>query len=238
MVLRNASGVVVDSLNYGGIVDPWAAQGDQSVSGIEQSGCFAPAGGGGEWFNPSAGATNTSTGRFPDGQDAGSNCTDFLTQAAANLSAPAATVATNIKVSTVAGFGEGQKIMIGTGTDAENSTIAAVGSAGATTLRTATIVGANEIPVAGGDGFRDGQTVTIDDGANREEAVIASVRRFGGVEIAVTKPLAHAHAAGAGLSGSGITLTTALTRPHASEVPVTGNVPTPGSANQYYRKAR
>jgi non-reducing end alpha-L-arabinofuranosidase len=237
MVLRNASGVVVDSLNYGGIVDPWAAQGNQSVSGIEQNGCFAPAGGGGEWFNPSAGATNTSTGRFPDGQDTGSNCADFLTQAAANLSAAAAAGATNIKVSTVAGFAEGQKIAIGTGTDAENSTIAAVGSAGATTLRVATIVGATEIPVAGGDGFRDGQTVMIDDGVNSEEAVIASVRRFGGVEIAVTKPLARAHAAGAQLSGSGITLTTGLTRAHAREVQVTGNVPTPGAPNQYYRKA-
>jgi non-reducing end alpha-L-arabinofuranosidase len=237
MVLRNASGVVVDSLNYGGIVDPWAAQGNQSVSGIEQNGCFAPAGGGGEWFNPSAGATNTSTGRFPNGQDTGSNCADFLTQAAANLSAAAAAGATNIKVSTVAGFAEGQKIAIGTGTDAENSTIAAVGSAGATTLRVATIVGATEIPVAGGDGFRDGQTVMIDDGVNSEEAVIASVRRFGGVEIAVTKPLARAHAAGAQLSGSGITLTTGLTRAHAREVQVTGNVPTPGAPNQYYRKA-
>jgi len=238
MVLRNASGVVVDSLNYGGIVDPWAAQGNQSVSGIEQNGCFAPAGGGGEWFNPSAGATNTSTGRFPDGQDTGSNCADFLTQAAANLSAPAAAGATNIKVSTVAGFAEGQKISIGTGTDTENSTIAAVGSAGATTLRAATIVGATEIPVAGGDGFRDGQTVMIDYGANSEEAVIASVRRFGGVEIAVTKPLARAHAPGAQLSGSGITLTTSVTRAHAREVQVTGNVPTPGAPNQYYRKSR
>jgi hypothetical protein len=104
MVLRNASGVVVDSLNYGGIVDPWAAQGNQYVSGIEQNGCFAPAGGGGEWFDPSAGTTNTSTGRFPDGQDTGSNCADFLTQAAANLSGAAAAGATNIKVSTVAGL--------------------------------------------------------------------------------------------------------------------------------------
>jgi hypothetical protein len=78
----------------------------------------------------------------------------------------------------------------------------------------------------------------IDDEANSEEAVIASVRRFGGVEIAVTKPLARAHAAGAQLSGSGITLTTSLTRAHAREVQVTGNVPTPGGPNQYFRKAQ
>ena len=237
MVLRDNTGLVVDSLNYGNLVDPWAAEGNQAVSGIEQSGCFAPAGGFGQWFDPSSGATNTSTGRFPDGQDADSNCTDFLTQAAANLSAPSATGATNIKVSTVAGFGEGQKITIGLGADAESSTIATIGSAGGTTLGTAIKVGATEIPVANGDGFRDGQTITIDDGANSEEAVIASVRRFGGAEITITKPLAHAHAAGAQLSGSGITLTTATTRPHTSGVPVTGNVPTPGAPNRYYRKA-
>ena len=150
MVLRDASGVVVDSLNYGNLVDPWAAEGNQALSGIEQSGCFAPAGGFGQWFDPSSGATNTSTGRFPDGQDADSNCNDFLTQAAANLSSPSATGATNIKVSTVAGFGEGQKITIGLGGDAETSTIATIGSAGGTTLGTAIKVGAIEIPVANG----------------------------------------------------------------------------------------
>jgi non-reducing end alpha-L-arabinofuranosidase len=238
LVLRDASGMVVDSLNYGNLVDPWAAEGYQGVSGMEESGCFAPAGGFGQWFDPGSGASNTSTGRFPDGQDADSNCTDFLTQAAANLSAASANGTTNIKVSTVAGFGEGQKITIGLGADAETSSVATVGTAGGSTVETALKVGATEIPVANGDGFRDGQTITIDDGANSEEAVITSVRRFGGAEISVTKPLTHAHAAGATVSGSGITLTTPLTRAHASGAPVTGNVPTPGAANQYFRKTR
>jgi hypothetical protein len=237
MVLRDGVGVVVDNLNYGGLVDPWAAKGNQGVSGMEKNGCYAPAGGGGEWFNPSAGATNTSSGRFPDGKGSDSNCTDFLTQAAANLSAASATVATNIKVSSVAGFGVGQKIMIGIGSEMETAAIATVGSAGATSVGSATSEGATEIPVAGADGFRDGQTISIDDGPNSEEAVIASVRRFGGPAITVTKPLAHAHATGATISGSGITLTTATTRSHASGVPVTGNFPTPGAPNRYYGKA-
>jgi non-reducing end alpha-L-arabinofuranosidase len=43
MVLRDGSGVVADSLNYGGLVDPWAAEGYQAASGAEQSGCYAPA---------------------------------------------------------------------------------------------------------------------------------------------------------------------------------------------------
>ncbi len=37
MVLRDAAGLVVDSLNYGLLVDPWAAEGYQGVSGSGQS---------------------------------------------------------------------------------------------------------------------------------------------------------------------------------------------------------
>src|SRR5579872_2840533 len=49
MVLRDAAGLVVDSLNYGGLVDPWAAEGYQGVSGAGQSGCrvTSPASAGG-----------------------------------------------------------------------------------------------------------------------------------------------------------------------------------------------
>ena len=83
MVLRNASGMVVDSLNYGGLVDPWAAEGYQATSGLGESGCYVttPGSPGGFGpFAPVAGASNTSAGRFPDGRDTGSNCTDFLTR--------------------------------------------------------------------------------------------------------------------------------------------------------------
>ena len=47
MVLRDAAGLVVDSLNYGGLVDPWAAEGYQAASGAGQSGCRVPAPGAG-----------------------------------------------------------------------------------------------------------------------------------------------------------------------------------------------
>src|SRR5204863_10461 len=43
MVLRDAAGLVVDSLNYGLLVDPWAAEGYQAASGSGQSGCRVPA---------------------------------------------------------------------------------------------------------------------------------------------------------------------------------------------------
>ena len=39
MVLRDAAGLVVDSLNYGLLVDPWAAEGYQAASGSAQNGC-------------------------------------------------------------------------------------------------------------------------------------------------------------------------------------------------------
>ncbi len=240
MVLRDASGLVVDSLNYGGVVDPWAAEGYQATSGSEQSGCHAPApgaAGSGPPIAPAA-TTNTSAGRFPDGADTDSNCTDFLVQAAATLSTPSAAGATNIKVASVEGFDAGEKIMIDTGTDLETAVIATVGTAGATTVGTATDVGATVIPVASAIGFRDGQIITIDTGANSETAVIVSVRRFGTATITVTAPLTHGHAAGAQVSGTGITLAAALTREHAAGAQVSDNVPTPGAPNQYHRRVR
>src|ERR1019366_3589309 len=113
---------------------------------------------------------------------------------------------------------------------------ATVGTAGATSVATATSVGATVIPVPNAIGFRDGQTITIDSGANSETAVISSVRRFGGTTITIAAPLTHAHAAGVQVSGTGITLTAALTRAHASGAQVTDNVPTPGAPNRYYRR--
>jgi hypothetical protein len=73
MVLRDAAGLVVDSLNYGGLIDPWSAEGYQAISGAGQSGCYvtAPAGSGGP-FAP-AGAPETSAGRIPDGIDTDNN---------------------------------------------------------------------------------------------------------------------------------------------------------------------
>ena len=239
MALRDASGLVVDSLNYGLLADPWAAEGYQGISGAEESGCHVPTPGAEISFGPpaeSANATNTSVGRFPDGADTDSNCADFLKQAAATLSLASAEGATNLKVASVDGFVAGQKIMIDTGAAGETAIIANVGTAGATTMAAATDAGATMIPITSANGFRDDQTITIGNGADAETAMIASVRRFGANAITVTAPLTHAHAIGAQISGTGITLTSALTRAHPSGAQVTDNVPTPGAPNQYSRK--
>ena len=247
MVLRDAAGLVVDSLNYGGLVDPWASEGYQATSGPGESGCRVPTpgpgrGGFGGPAAPAASAPNRSAGRFPDGLDTDSNCTDFLLQPATTLSAASAAGATNIKVASVADFAAGQTIMIDTGASPETAVIATVGTAGATTVGAATSVGATVIPVASGAGFTAGQTITIDSGANQETAVVAATTggrggRGGGpgATITVAAPLKSAHASGAQVSGSGITLTTALTQAHASGAQVASDVPTPGAPNKYYR---
>jgi non-reducing end alpha-L-arabinofuranosidase len=238
IVLREPSGVVADSLNYGGLVDPWAAEGDQAVSGTEISGCYAPAPG--SVFNPwstlvAPVAIDTSAGRFPDGTDTDSNCTDFLTQAAASLSAASDAGATNIKVASTEGFQPSQTIRIDSGANAETAILSTVGTAGATTLRASTAVGATILPAQSVTGFSKGQTITIDEGVNSETAVVSSSRARGAA-ITVITPLAREHAAGAQISGSGISFTTPLTRPHANGAQVYDYVPTPGAPNQYQAK--
>jgi hypothetical protein len=248
MVLRDAAGLVVDSLNYGLIVDPWAAAGYQAESGSTQSGCKAPALAAAGAFGPAAATVagpNRSAGRFPDGAGSDSNCTDFLTQAATTLSTPSPSGATNIKIASVTNFEAGQTIMIDMGSDAETAVVAKVGSAGATTSVNATAIGATVIPITAGAGFNVGQTITLGSGTEQETAVIASMTRggFGGAgratpTLTVTTPLKSAHAAGTQISGTGITLSSALTREHPAGAQISDNVPTPGAPNKYSPKRR
>ncbi len=90
LVLRDTSGLVVDSLNYGGLVDPWAAVGYQADSGIKKAGCFAPIPDSADGSHPSSPspATSASSGRFPDGSDSASNCADFHSSAPPTPGAP------------------------------------------------------------------------------------------------------------------------------------------------------
>lgn len=175
---------------------------------------------------------NKSTGRYPDGADNDSNCADFHTQAAATLAVASAAGTSNIKVSSVEGFHNGQKLLIDSGANQETAVIANVGTAGATTIASAVASGGRLIPVANAFGFRPGQTITVDDGPNTETAVIAGGRR-GASTVAVAEPLKFAHAAGIQIAGTGITLTSALEHTHASGTQVADQIPTPGAPNQY-----
>jgi hypothetical protein len=248
MVLRDAAGLVVDSLNYGLLVDPWAAEGYHGKSGTGEAGCRvpSPSPGGGRGFGGQAAAAvatpHRSAGRVPDGHDTDSNCGDFQLQPATTLSSASTAGATNLKVASVADFGAGQTILIDAGGERESATIATVGTAGATTVGAATAAGATVIPVASGFGFTAGQAITIDNGGNQETAVVAATTFGGrggrgpGPSITVSAPLKSAHAAGAQLSGTGITLTTGLSKSHATGAQIASDLPTPGAANKYSRK--
>ena len=247
IILRTPGGFVVDSLNYGLLVDAWAAEGDQSVSGAGQYGCRVAVPNVGRTGGP---GVNRSAGRFPDGADTDSNCTDFQIQSPTTMPAAAAAGGTNIKIANVADFTAGQTLIIDTGANSESAVIATVGTPGATTVGAESAVGATTITVAGVQSFSVGQTITIGSGATLETAVIASSQqgRGGGPgarpggpaptpsTITLTAPLKMAHAAGDQVSGSGITLTTALTRAHASGTPVSTAVPTPGAKNSYIKR--
>jgi non-reducing end alpha-L-arabinofuranosidase len=237
IVLRDAAGMVVDSLNYGLLVDPWAAEGYQAASGPGETGCRIPALGPTANYGQTAlaaGAFIQSAGRFPDGADTDSNCADFHLQAATTLPIPSPVGATNIKVVSVAGFQAGETVLIDSGANLETAVIATVGTAGATSVSAATAVGATAIPVASPFGFSPGQTITIDSGKNSETATVASIERAPAPGITVAAPLNYEHASGAQLSGTGITFTATLNKAHASGAQVTDGVPTPGAPNRYY----
>ncbi len=169
MVLRDSSGVVVDSLNYGGLDDPWAAEGYQATSGFGRSGCYVKAPGVAGSAGPyaAAGASDTSAGRFPDGADTDSNCRDFVTSPATVLAEASAAGAGDLKVLSVEGFDAGQTIRVGAGANLETARIATVGTAGGTTIRSATGAGAKEMAVGSVMGFNEGQTITIGQGSAR-----------------------------------------------------------------------
>ncbi len=251
MILRDAEGNVVDGLNYGLLVDPWAAEGYQAASGANESGCYVPSpsamGGGRQGFSPSASQPNKSSGRYPDGTDTDFNCRDFAVQNTVTTSVAAPAGSNNLKVATVTGLSIGQKVIVDAGANSETAIIAVIGTTGGSTVSTATAAGATVIPVASVNGFSAGQTITVDDGANRETAVVASVTagrmNFGGgnnqgtpSSITVTVPLVKAHATGVQVSGSGLTLASPLKKAHAGGAQIASNVPTPGEPNQYTRR--
>ncbi|MGC1329921.1 hypothetical protein, partial [Pseudomonas sp.] len=227
MVLRDSAGLVVDSLNYGLLVDPWAAEGYQANSGTRRNGCRVTAPG-------MTGGAGMSAGRFPDGLDSDSNCTDFVAESSTTLKAAATAGATNIKVANTSGFSTGQPIRIDSDANVETAVVAAVGTSGATTVNTATSVGDTTIPVASIMGFSGSQTVSIGAGSDLETATIASLNGAGSI-ITVSSPLRFSHENGAQVSGSGLTLASPLQRSHASDGSVAGSASTPGAPNLYYK---
>ncbi|HEY6899877.1 MAG TPA: hypothetical protein VI233_04515, partial [Puia sp.] len=230
-------------LNYGGLVDPWLAEGYQAFSGTGAGGSFVASPGAFRGFRPGgAVSADRSAGRFPDGFDSDDNGRDFLLQNAIMLSTASTEGASNVKVTSVANFNIGQKVIVGSGAGAETATIATIGTAGGTTLEGAANEGATTIAVASVAGFEAGQKISVGGEATTVASVFVRRRGFGqnrnpaADSITVAMPLKTAHAVGAEVSGTGITFAKGLTRAHESGAPIVSNIPTPGEPNQYIRK--
>jgi hypothetical protein len=251
MVLRDAAGHVVDSLNYGDLVDPWASGGFRGAAGKAAT-CHAGAPGipsvetgqrglPGIPFSGAVGqvdATRGSTGRYPDGQDSDNDCTDFVTSASVRTGAAAAG-AMRIAVDSVAHFSPGKAVVVDAGGAAETLTVATVGSPGLTRLAVPEDKGATVVRVGDARGFTVGQAVIIGSGADEENGIVAAVEtgwRSG--KLTLQAPLARAHDAGASVSGTGIAFTSPLTKVHPAgmSMTATGDLATPGAPNHYVRR--
>ncbi|MBN2174215.1 MAG: lamin tail domain-containing protein [Bacteroidales bacterium] len=246
IVLHDTKGNVVDALNYGWLVDPWVAEGYHATSGAGEGGCKAPrpVRSRGRFESPSRSEPNLSSGRFPDGIDTDSNCSDFFVQNAISTLTAAEVGSINVKVASIAGLKNGQKVIIDSGESSETAVVAIIGTTGGTTVNAAISAGETVIPVASVQGFAVGQTITLENGKNKELAIIASITaarfRFGpgggnnpSNSITVAKPLSNAYAEGTQVSGSGITFATPLTKAHEAGTQIASNAPTPGEPNQY-----
>ncbi len=251
LALMDASGkVVVDAVVYGSqqsnssangtITSPELAvlEGDQ-----KQGGCIVVAPQEGRSpMTTVTGDINRSLGRYPDGADTDSNCSDFHMQSAVTLLVPLKAGDDNLKVAAVEDLKEGQKVFIGSGANAEVRTIARVGTPGGTSTSSGAAAGSSVIAVAAAEGFSSGQAFTIDSGSKSETATVASVvvaRRLFGMataqsdSIRLSSPLNFDHNEGVQVSGSGITLSQPLSGDHDRGTRIMGFIPTPGAPNQY-----
>jgi hypothetical protein len=251
MVLRDAAGHVVDSLNYGDLVDPWASGGFRGAAGKAAT-CHADAPGipgvrTGQQALPGIpfsglgariDATQGSTGRYSDGQDSDSDCTDFVTSVSVRTSATVAG-STSVQAVTVAPFSPGETVVIDAGDNAETLTVATVGSPGITRASAPADKGATVVRVDDPRQFAVGQTVVIGSGADEEKSVVVAVdTTWRAGKLTLKEPLALAHDTGTGVSGTGITFTHPITKSHPAGalMTVTGDLATPGAANNYVRR--
>ena len=251
MVLRDAAGLVVDSLNYGDLVDPWASGGFRGAPGKAAT-CYAATPGipnDPTWDRALPGipfsgavaqvdAAQGSTGRYPDGQDSDNDCTDFVTSASVRTGATAAG-STRVKAATVAHFAPGQSVVIDAGEHAETLTVATVGSSGLTRASAPADKGATVVRVDDARQFAVGQAVIVGSGAEEEQGVVAAVETgWKSGKLTLQAPLTRAHDAGASVSGTGLVFTRPLAKAHPAGTVMTAadDLATPGAPNNPVRR--
>ena len=250
MTLRNGKGLIVDAMNYGGLVDPWLAEGYHGDSGAGAEGAYAPVpqsgrgrGGFGAFgaapVAPAAGP-DLSTGRYPDGFDTDDNKLDFHTGQAMTIAAPVQAGQDNVKVTSVQGLSIGQVMYLGSGSTIEKVRIATIGTAGATTISADAARNETKISVASAQGFQNGQTITIGSDSYVISAIQMTPRRGGWGRpqqpaqpdvITLATGLKNDVQAGTYLTGSGITLGAPVTVNHGAGDAFSASVATPGKPN-------
>ena len=240
IALRDGKDNIVDALNYGGVVDPWLAEGFQGQSGLEEPGNFVrtPASNQRAAIGVTPQTPNLSAGRYPDGHDTDENENDFHVQRVISLSAPLKAGETNIKVSSTSNIRIGQRLFIGP--DHEEVIAANIGTPGYAPLAEKVAAGAKQVAVNGVQGLSVGQTVFV----GSEKAVIAEIhavrRNRGPVPAApqndivvLQAPLKSSHDVPEALAGTGITVSSPIRANYASGTQVIDNVPTPGAPNRF-----
>jgi alpha-galactosidase len=162
-----------------------------------------------------------------DGTETGTIISVGTAGAKSTLFSAAAAGATNVKLPSVAGVTPGQPLSIDTGGTVENPTVTSVGTAAtATTLAAASAAGDTNIKATSVTNIDPGDVLAIDTGDNTETVAVSSVGTAGatGTGLTVSPALTKAHASGfrgAAVSdtskpGTGVTFTPALTTAHAA----------------------
>jgi alpha-galactosidase len=137
---------------------------------------------------------------------------------------------TNVKVGNVGPFVVGQPITIDTGANVETPIVTAVGTpATVTTLSSSTAVGATNIKVASVTNLNVGDTLAIGTGANAETVTVTAVGTAGrtGTGVTVTPALTLAHATRTTVSdlnqpGTGVDFSPPLTMAHPTGTTASG----------------
>jgi hypothetical protein len=133
--------------------------------------------------------------------------------------------ATNVPVTSTAGFTVGRKLAIGYGNKLETATVTAVGTAGAQArLAAAATTGSTTIKVSSVSSISAGDTIRLDIGAKAETITVTAVGTSGvnGTGLTLAAPLTQNHSSNLPFSdrGTGISFTPATHFAHSSNEPV------------------
>ena len=134
MTLYDASGNVVDCLNWGTVVNPMLSEGFHGQSGLDEYGNYIHLkvenenrGWGRNPNDPILANPNLSAGRYPDGSDSDDNMIDFRFQLSTNLYKAAAAGEQKIVITDTKGLRIGHPFLIGAGADLETAQVATIG---------------------------------------------------------------------------------------------------------------